>query len=472
MATRPIVKNMNATSVGVLNWILSNASGYLAGAPKADDTVQSIRQIGEFINAYQPRQNQFLSSLVNRIGMVIIASKSYSNPWNWVKRGTMDYGESIEEIYVNLAKVEAFQTDVSNNEMLADLFGTRKPNVMAAFHQMNFQKKYPVTVSEEQLRTAFTSMEGVNNLIDYIVQSLYTAFEYDEFIVYEYMLGRLALEGKIKAVKISEVNATNARSIVSKIKEVSNNMTFMKTDYNMAKVFTHTPKSDQYVLKATDADAIIDVEVLSLAFNMDKSEFAGHQVLMDDYDSAKAARLNELLGDDPEFKAFTDDEIELLNTVKFYILDKDFLMQYEKLVKMTQQNIPNELKWNYFLHHWALFSASPFKNVCAFSTATAAVTDVTVSPSEAELYPTQSLQLEATITGTGFFDKDVVWSITGNSSNKTTISRSGIITLAAGETGTNHQITVKATSVADSSVYGTATIIVSMPNTSIAPIGG
>lgn len=472
MATRPIVKNMNATSVGVLNWILSNASGYLAGAPKAEDTVQSIRQIGEFINAYQPRQNQFLSSLVNRIGMVIIASKAYSNPWNWVKRGNMDYGESIEEIYVNLAKVESFQTDVSTNEMLSDLFGTRKPNVMAAFHQMNFQKKYPVTVSEDQLRTAFTSMEGVNNLIDYIVQSLYTAFEYDEFIVYEYMLGRLALEGKIKTVNISDVNASNARSIVSKIKEVSNNMTFMKTDYNMAKVFTHTPKEDQYVLKATDADAIIDVEVLSLAFNMDKSKFAGHQVLMDDYDAAKAARLNELLGDDPEFRAFTDDEIALLSTIKFYILDKDFMMQYDKLVKMTEQNIPNELKWNYFLHHWALISASPFKNVCAFSTDEAAVLSVTVSPSEAELYPAQSLQLDATITGTGFFDKDVVWSISGNTSANTKISRSGIITLAPGETGTSHQITVTATSVADSTKSGSATIIVTQPNTSIAPIGG
>lgn len=471
MATRPIVKNMNATSVGVLNWILSNASGYLAGAPKADNTVQSIKQIGEFINAYQPRQNQFLSSLVNRIGLVIIASKSYSNPWQWVKRGTLDYGESIEEIYTNLAKVESFQTDVSTNDMLADLFGTRKPNVMAAFHQMNFQKKYPVTVSEDQLRTAFTSMEGVNQLIDYIVQSLYTAFEYDEFIVYEYMLGRLALDGKIKAVTIGNVNASNAKTIVSKIKEVSNNMTFMKTDYNMAKVFTHTPKTDQYVLKATDADAIIDVEVLSLAFNMDKSEFSGHQVLMDDYDTAKAARLKELLSDDPEFVPFTDDEITLLNTVKFFILDKDFLMQYEKLVKMTEQNIPNELKWNYFLHHWALFSASPFKNVCLFTTSEAAVSSVTVSPSTGALYPGQSLQLEATISGTGFFDQDVVWSITGNSSTKTKISRSGILTLDASETA-GGTITVKATSVADSTKYGTSDITVATISGSVVPIGG
>ena len=138
-------------------------------------------------------------------------------------------------------------------------------------------------------------------------------------------------------------------------------------------------------------------------------------------------------------------------------------MQYDKLVKMTEQNIPNELKWNYFLHHWALISASPFKNVCAFSTAEAAVSSVTVSPSEAELYPAQSLQLDATITGTGFFDKDVVWSISGNTSANTKISRSGIITLAPDEQGTSHQITVTATSVADSTKSGSATILVTQP---------
>ena len=461
MATRPIVKNLNATSVGVINWVLADQSGYLAGAPAVENTVESIRQIGEFINAYQPRQNQFLSSLVNRIGLVIISSKAYSNPWNWVKRGTLDYGEAIEDIYVNLAKVEDFNANGTTNQTLADLFGTRKPDVMAAFHQMNFQKKYPVTVSEDQLRTAFTSMEGVNNLIDYIVQSLYTAFEYDEFIIYEYMLGRLALEGKIKAVSIDEVNSTNARAIVSKIKEVSNNMTFMKTDYNMAHVYSHTPKDDQYVLKSTDADAIIDVEVLSLAFNMDKSEFAGHQVLMDDYDNAKAQRLNELLGDDPSFRAFTTDELALLNTVKFYVLDKDFLMQYEKLVKMVEQPIPNELKWQYFLHHWALFSASPFKNACLFTTSDASVTSVAVTPSTANLYPGQQLQLTATISGTGFFDQDVEWSITGATDDDTHVDRNGLLVLGDDETGDeSNAITVTATSVADSTVYGDSEITV------------
>ena len=76
MATKPVVRNLNATSVGIINWVLAEEDGYLAGAPLVENTEQSIKQVGEFINAYQGRQNQFLSALVNRIGLVIISSKA------------------------------------------------------------------------------------------------------------------------------------------------------------------------------------------------------------------------------------------------------------------------------------------------------------------------------------------------------------------------------------------------------------
>ena len=459
MATRPIVKNLNATSVGILNWVLSDQSGYLAGAPAVKDTVESIRQIGEFINAYQPRQNQFLSSLVNRIGLVIVSSKAYSNPWNWIKRGTLDYGESIEEIYVNLAKVENFQAGGSTNDILADLFGQRKPDVQAAFHQMNFQKKYPVTVSEEQLRTAFTSMDGVNNLIEYIVQSLYTAFEYDELIVYQYILGRLALEGKIEAVTIDAVtDKDSAEDAVIALKSVSDEMVFMKTKYNMAGVYTHTPKDDQYVLKSIDVNNRLSVNVLAPAFNMDEVTFAGHQVLLDSYDDAKLARLAELLGDDPEFVPFTSDEITELNKIKMFLIDKDFLMQYDKLVKMSEQQVPNTLSWQYFLHHWALFSASPFKNACVFTTATGAINSVTVSPAAADAAVGSSINLTATVSASGLINQDVTWSVATPTSDDTKITRNGILTIGADEEA--ETLTVTATSVANSAKTGTATITI------------
>lgn len=462
MATRPVIRNLNATSVGLINWTVAKEGGYLAGAPYVTDTVQSFRQFGEFINAFQARQNTFLHALVNRIAMVIIATKSYTNPWEWVKKGTLDYGETIEEIYVNLAKAEDFLVEPSTNDILADNFKQRIPDVQAAFHSVNFMKKYPVSVSRQQLYSAFNSMDGVMQLVDYIVQSLYTAFNYDELAVYQWMLYRMALDGKIHTVTIPAMTAANAKGITSTIKAISNDFTFLKTKYNTAGVFTHTPKEDQYILKSIEGDAIMDVEVLAVAFNMSKAEFAGHHVLLDDYDDAKNARVNELLSDNPLFKAFTDAELTAIRTIEFMILDRNFLMQYDKLVEMHEQPIPADLRWNYFLHHWALFSASPFKNAAIFTTTTSSVTSITVTPSTANALPGNTLAFTATVTATGFGSKDVAWTITGATDEDTKIDRNGVLTLGADETGAEGTgtITVTATSVANSAVSGTATVTI------------
>lgn len=457
MATKPTVRNLNATSVGIINWVLAEESGYLAGAPLANDTVQSIKQVGEFINAYQPRQNQFLSALVNRIALVIIASKAYKNPWSFTKRGTIDAGETIEEIYVNLAKVETFDPGNTTNALLADLFGKRKPSVCVAFHQMNYQKKYPVTVSQDQLVTAFTSMEGVANLIEYIVQSLYTAFEYDEFLMLKYMLYRLALDGKIKATTIAALNSeANAKAAVKAVKSISNEMTFMKTKYNMAGVYTHTPKEEQMVIIDTDVDATLDVEVLASAFNIDKVKFEGQRILVDSFGDEEIARLDDLLEIEEGSHCFTADELTAIGTIKMIIIDRDFLMEYDKLVKMTEMPLPNTLEWQYFLHHWAVFSASPFKNAALLTTASSAISSVTVSPATADAAVGTSLAFTATVAATGFIDSTVAWTVTGAAKAGTKIGRDGILTIAADETA--QSLTVKATSVADATKYGTATV--------------
>ena len=114
---------------------------------------------------YEATQNEFLSALVNRIGRVIITSKSYTNPLRVFKKGILEYGETIEEIFVNIAKAKQFDPSVAEEEV----FKREIPDVNAVFHKMNLQNFYKVTVSNEQLRQAFLSSQGINDLIGYIV---------------------------------------------------------------------------------------------------------------------------------------------------------------------------------------------------------------------------------------------------------------------------------------------------------------
>jgi uncharacterized repeat protein (TIGR02543 family) len=86
------------------------------------------------------------------------------------------------------------------------------------------------------------------------------------------------------------------------------------------------------------------------------------------------------------------------------------------------------------------------------------VTSVSVSPSTASVVKGGTQSFSANVTGTG--NLAVSWSVSGNNSASTTISSSGLLTIASNETATS--LTVKATSM-DPSKYGTATVTVTAP---------
>ena len=453
MPTKPEVQTLNANSVQILNAIRNEApSSYRDYVPVAENNTASIRRIGEIIMQYQPLQNDFLKALVNRIGRVLITSKMYSNPWADFKKGMLEFGETVEEVFVNLAKPHQFDPAVAENEV----FKREIPDVRAAFHSMNYQKFYKTTISNDQLRQAFLSWDGITDLISKIIDAMYTGANYDEFITMKYLIARLALEGNIYPANIPVVNADNAKSIVSTIKGVSNELEFLSTKYNMAGVATYTNKNEQYIILNAAFDAVIDVEVLASAFNIDKAQFMGRRVLVDSFANLDNERLSQLF---PDFVPFTTEQVAQLNTISAVILDRDWFMIFDNFYNFTEQYNGEGLYWNYWYHVWKTFSASPFANGILFTTETPGITSVTVSPATATVAKGGSLQLSATVASTGFASKGVTWSVTGAADAGTTISPSGLLYVNPNETATS--ITVTATSIYDSAKTGTSTITVS-----------
>lgn len=455
MPVIPNIVKLSGTSTDILNAIRNENGGYYQSVvPIADGTTDSIRQIGSVVMGDAQLQNAFLNALINRIGRVIITSKMYENPWAGFKKGMLEYGETVEEIFVNIAKPHQFDPEVAENEIFKRVI----PDVRAEFHPMNYQKFYKVTVSNDQLRQAFLSWQGITDLIGKIIDSLYTGANFDELVTMKYLVARFALAGNIHPINIPAVNAENAKSIISTIKGISNELEFLKDEYNISGVMTTSPKSDQYLIMNAKFDAVIDVEVLATSFNMNKAEFMGHRVPIDNFDLSKGeiARLNELFKDDPSYKPFTEDELTRLKTIPCVLVDKDWFMVFDNYQNMTEQYNGQGLYWNYFYHVWKTFSVSPFSNGVLFTTETPAITKVTVSPSTASIEKGQMLQLTSTVEGTGFIDKDVTYSIAGNNKATTTISANGLLKVGADETATS--LTITATSVFDGSKKGTATI--------------
>lgn len=453
MPVKPKVRTLTTSAADILNVIRNNASvDYRNYVPKADaNDVESVRTIGAIIMDYPALQNEFLNALVNRIGRVMLTSKMYSNPIAFFKKGVLEYGESIEEIFVNIAKVQEFNPEIAEQEV----FKRVVPDVRAAFHIMNYQKFYKATVTQEQLKQAFLSWDGVTDLIARIVDSMYTGANYDEFLVMKYLLARHILDGRVYPVTVPTVNAENAKAIVTTVKGVSNKLTFMNSEYNPAAVRTFTEKTDQYMIVNSVFDATMDVNVLASAFNMDKAEFLGHRVLIDGFGDLDVARLGEIFAGDPTYNEPSQDELTALNAIPAVIVDKDWFMVFDMLTQFTEQYNGQGLYWNYFYHVWKTFSVSPFANSVLFVPGTPSVTSVTVSPTTASVPKGGSVSLSCVVVTEYFAPQTVVWS---SNAADVKVSAAGVVTVDADATSTTATIT--ATSAFDDKKKATCTVTV------------
>ena len=426
---------------------------------RVPDDTSSLHAIGDFIMSYQPYQNAFLNALVNRIGRTIVTSKMWNNPWARFKRGYMEFGETVEEIFVNIAKPHSYDPATAESE----IFKREIPDVRAAFHTMNYQKFYKATISNDQLRQAFLSWSGITDLIARIVDSLYTGMRKDEWLVMKYMMCRELLNGGFHPVQVDAL-ATDPSDSVTKFRQYTNLLTFLTSQYNRAGVETYTDVPDQAIFITAEAEALIGVNVLADAFNMSEVDYLGQRVLVDswEFNAGDTARLAEIFADDAAYEPISGADLTTLqNTVAVKVdgsADGGWFMVFDNYENFTQNYNGQGLYWQYWYHAWKTFSVSPFANAIAFYAGSSEITGVTVTPASADVYVGQSLQLSATVNGTGLIDKTVTWSVSGSKSPSggTSIDPySGILRVAADEPA-NTALTVTAT--ATDAQTGTATI--------------
>jgi hypothetical protein len=245
------------------------------------------------------------------------------------------------------------------------------------------------------------------------------------------------------------------KTIVASAKVVSNDMTFMKTKYNLVGVKTHTPKEEQYILVNTKFDATMDVEVLASAFNMEKAQFIGNRVLVDSFGSIDNERLAILFADDTTYVELTTAELTALDAIPAVIVDQGWFMIFDNMYKFTENYNDEGLYWNYKYHTWKTFSISPFANNVLFIPATPSVTSVAISPSTLTVAKGNEAHLSATVITANFAPQAVNWTI---NSTKSVVDNSGNVLVASDEDKAT--LTVTATSVFDNTKTGTATITV------------
>ena len=355
MPRRIAVNSLNASTVDIINTIRANASyEYQQLVPEITDAIE-IPKVGEVLYGYPALANQFINALVNRIALVRVKSATFNNAYAELKKGYLEFGETVEEVFVAICKAREFSAEKAKDRELKRSL----PDVRSAFHTMNWRVQYPVTIQDEDLRMAFTSAQGVQDLIAKIIDSVTTASEYDEFLLFKYLMIKAISHGKMYPVAI---DATDIKDFGKKSRGVSNLITFMSDKYNANGVHTTTPKADQYIFMDAMFNADYDVEVLASAFNMDKAEYQGKLKLIDDFGTFDNERFNVIRANSDMIEEVTADELAICAKVKAVLVDKEWFQVYDNLTKFTEDYVASGMYWNYFYNVWKTVSYSPFSN--------------------------------------------------------------------------------------------------------------
>lgn len=399
MPSRVALTTLNASTIDILNTIRANASlEYQSSVPEVT-VATDIPKVGEVLYGYPALANQFVNALVNRIALVRVKSATFNNAYAELKKGYLAFGETVEEVFVNICKAREFSAEKAD----AREHKRSLPDVRTAFHEMNWRVQYPITIQDEDLRMAFVDIAGVQDLIAKIVNMVYTAAEYDEYLLFKYLMIKAISHGKMYPVAF---DASDMKNAAKAFRGKSNLITFMKTQFNASGVTTSTSKEDQYIFMDSEFNAAYDVDVLASAFNMDKATFTGKLKLIDDWKTFDNDRFEVIRAGSDMIEEVTDAELALMANVKAVLLDKEWFQVYDNQNKMTEKYVASGEYWNYFYNVWKTVSSSPFSNAIVFVdnsadiTAPASFKTVIDSVNESENALTFTLALDPTSSAT------------------------------------------------------------------------
>lgn len=330
---------MATNNTTILDNVWLNASSdYQQRVPQASQAgVDAVRDV-LFANGNRSYFNEFHEGLINRIGTSFVNMWSWSNPLAAFKREALDYGSTIQEIAVDLIKASGYNFEDNN------LFKRNPAMVYEAFHTVNRKDKYLVTINAAELKAAFTSEYGLNELLARELAVPGLSDEYDEYRIMVQLIGRAFAEGELYKVATPFANplaptGEELKAMSAAIRAHAGQLKFPSGRYNAKGVPTVTRQEDLVLITTPEVLAYLDVNVLADAFHIDRTDFANRTVVIDQF---PMAGVYAMLAD------------------RNWLVCADYIRETETFRNAASMEI------NFYYHHWGVYSTSPFSNAVIF----------------------------------------------------------------------------------------------------------
>lgn len=338
----------------------------------------NLQTVYDNILNFAPVRNEIVPSLINRIGMQTVDSIAWRNPLARFKKEPMRYGETHEETYVNMCKGRVYDSQAD----FKFAFQQYQSYIMSVFHNVNLEIQYPVTVTYDNLRKAFTSEYGIRDMIMAKMESAITAANWDEYLAMRDLIN-VGYEKKVlPAVTVDAiVNEASAKKLLIEVKRAVGEFGFPLPENNPAGATSHAMPANLIWITTPEVNAQISVDALAYAFHMDKADVEVQTVIVDKFANS---------------------------AIQGVLCDIRFFNVRDQFKEMSDQRIANVLSWNYFYTQVEMVSASPFYPIRVFTT-DAVTKDPTITINTGTYTPGQTEEIIVTLTGgSGTYTPDLV----------------------------------------------------------------
>lgn len=316
---------------------------------------------------YEPIQNEFITTLVNRIAFTIFETKTWENRLRRLKKGyKAPLGTDIQHVYTNPINPRKYD---GNN--LSGILTKYDNDTKVVYYRRNRQDVFPITVNREQLAGAFVSWEAFNTFVSNLINAVYSGNEIREFNLFKQAIVDATNADRLVTRYVEYPTADNSKDIVREIKTVSSQMQFASSNFNKYKaiaeregatdvtpVETWTPKDRQIIIMRADILNTLSVEVLASAFNMTEVEFRDALIEVDNFDyniyNLDTGKIDGVVHSD----------------IAFVVGDESIFQIYDNLKTAKSQELGYSLSWQFFYHVWATIAISCLANGVVYRTTT------------------------------------------------------------------------------------------------------
>lgn len=333
----------NATrAVSVMNAVRAASSqNYQSFIPEA--TLTNIAEVGNPIINYQAIRNEFCTLLPNIIFDTVLHNRVWNNEFAFLRKA-LPMGSDVEEIAVNPAKAEKFDPE---NDYLTGYFD--KPDIKVAFHRLNRKDQFKARIQNNELKLAFRSWEDLDDLIAGVINSLYNGDNIEEFALLKNTINSALAKGYVSTVQVAEpTDEASAKAFMRKVRQTYIDFRFPSSRFNRyAEIsgdgkpyITFSPTEETMIIISSAVSSIVDVDVLAAAFNMERADFMGRVIYVDDFG---------------------------IDGVYALMCDRRFFQIYDSLRETGSFYNPARMEWRYFWNVWQTYSVSPLANAVIFT---------------------------------------------------------------------------------------------------------